>query len=508
MKMMEKSDQSVILIIMDGIRADVLYKSIQGHHMPYLEKYIFNRAAIVQNCFTCFPSNTVPGHLAILTGCYADKHHLPAMRFWNLAQMKYRDYSGLDIFNLMDDEYNPNVKMIYEFFNNSYAFTLSNFAKGSNFTYLNKSRMVFFYLMQKVLGYKIILLQSLKTFLRYLKNNREGGLFVLWLPISDEIGHQKGPTSPELLHHLEETDYFLFKALFEGQKQWDGLINKGLMNSTYFIITADHGGFPIQIESELLQDLKSLSLRIRNKQVSLKILNNCDLLLAYTDGVANIYIRNPNTKNWTEKTEYCQIINYPTPNGPINLIEYLLKTPSVSHVFFKEPDSGTNSYLIHSQEGRSQIQRKIEDRSILIAYKILAGQDPFEYKSNPKISKLIDGSFYPLEEWQNGLIETNYPMMLDQIPRVFDCTNTGDLLIMVKDGYSFTKKSKKGTHDTGTYSCSRVPLVLAGPSIKHISSNFIAKTVDIVPTLLHVLKIDADFQQFDGRVLSEIIEDS
>jgi hypothetical protein len=506
--MMEKSDQLVILIIMDGIRADVLYDSIQTHRMPFLEKYIFNRAAVIENCFTCFPTNTVPGHLGILTGCYANQHHVPAMKFWNLLQMKYRDYSGLGIFDLLDDEYNPNVKMIYEFFNNSYAFTLSNFAKGSNFTYLNKSRMVFFYLMQKVLGYKVILLHSLKTFLHYIKQNAKGGLFVLWLPISDEIGHEKGPTSPELLHHLEEIDQTLFKALFEGQKRWDGLINKGLMDSTYFIITADHGGFPIQMESELLQDLKSIPLKIKNKQASLKILNNCDILLAYTDGVANIYVRNPDTKDWTGRTEYHQLINYPTSNGPINLIEYLLKTPSVSHVFVKEPDSSANSYLVFSQEGRSRIQRKIEDRSILTAYKILSTPDPFDYESNPKINELLDGAFHPLEEWQTGLMETNYPTMLDQIPRVFDCTNAGDLIIMVKEGYSFTNKSKKGTHDTGTYICSRVPLILAGPSIKHLFSNFPAKTVDIVPTLLHLLNLDADFQQFDGRVLLEIIEAS
>jgi phosphoglycerol transferase MdoB-like AlkP superfamily enzyme len=279
------------------------------------------------------------------------------------------------------------------------------------------------------------------------------------------------------------------------------------MDTSYFVITADHGGFPIQMESELAQDLKSIPLKLKEKQAPLKTLNNCDLLIAYTDGVANIYVKNPNSKNWTEKINYHQLTNYPTPNETINLIDYLLKTPSVSHIFVKESESSGLSYLVFSQDGTSQIQRKIEDHSIFIAYRILSGNDPFEYGSNPKFSELIDGAFHPLEEWQSGLIDTNYPMMLDQIPRVFDCTTTGDLLIMVKEGCSFTKKSKKGTHDTGTSICSRVPLILAGPSIKHMSSNTFATTVDIVPTLLHLLKIDTDFQQFDGRVLSELIED-
>jgi predicted AlkP superfamily pyrophosphatase or phosphodiesterase len=501
---MQKSDPLTILIIMDGVRADVLYDSIQAHRMPYLEKYIFNRAAVVENCFTCFPTNTVPGHLAILTGYYADKHQLPHMKFWNLSQMKYRDYSGLDIFKLLDEEYNSNIKMIYEFFTKSYAFTLASFAKGSNYAYLNKPRMIFFYLMQKILGYKVILLQSLKTFLRYLKKNTKGSLFVLWLPISDEIGHAKGPNSPELLQHLQEVDRLFFKALFEGYKGWEGLIKTGLQDSTYFFITADHGGFPIQTESELIQDLKILPLQIENKQVSLKTVKLCDALIAYTDGVANLYVKNPVSRNWGDKIEYNHLVNYPTPQGSINLIEQLLTIPTISHVFAREPTAGAESYLVQSQSGKSRIQRKIEDHKILVAYSILSGSDPFEYK-DPPILELMDGNFYSTEEWLNKLIGTNYPMMLDQIPRVFNCTNIGNLLIMVKEGYSFTKKSKKGTHDTGTHICTRVPLIMAGPSIKHTTIPT-ARTVDIVPTILRLLKIDAEFQQFDGRVLSEIIE--
>jgi Type I phosphodiesterase / nucleotide pyrophosphatase len=501
---MQKIDPLTILIIMDGVRANVLYDSIWTHRMPYLEKYVFNRAAVVDNCFTCFPTNTVPGHLAILTGCYADKHQLPHMRFWNLPQMKYRDYSGLDIFNLLDEEYNSNVKMIYEFFTKSFAFTLASFAKGSNYTYLNKPRMIFFYLMQKILGYKVILLQSLKTFLRYLKQNTKGSLFVLWLPISDEIGHAKGPNSPELLQHLQEVDRLFFKALFEGYKGWDGLIKSGLQDSTYFFITADHGGFPIQTESELIQDLKILPLQIENKQIPLKTANTCDALIAYTDGVANFYVKNPVSQNWGDRIDYNHLINYPTPQGSINLIEQLLTIPTISHVFAREPTVGAESYLVQSQSGKSRIQRKIEDHKILIAYQILSGSDPFEYE-DPQILELMDGNFYSTEEWLNKLTGTNYPMMLDQIPRIFNCTHIGNLLIMVKEGYSFAKKSKKGTHDTGTHICSRVPLIMAGPSIKHTTIP-IARTVDIVPTILRLLKIDTEFQQFDGRVLSEIIE--
>ncbi len=491
-------------MIFDSVGADVLYNLIQTNRMPYLRKYICNRAAVVNNCFTSIPTNTVPGHYAILTGTYADKHHLPAMKFWNLKEMRYRDYSGLSIFDMLKQDFNSQIKMIYEFFPYSEGFTLSSFAKGANYTYLIKTRMILFYLIQK-LDYKIVLLHSMKTFIRHLRKN-SNGLYVLWLPISDLISHEKGPDSPEFLHHLEEIDQILFKRLFEGHKNWEGLIKLGLAESTYFAITADHGSFVIQEQSELIQNLKPIPLRIKNKQASLKTLNQTDVLVAYTDGFGTLYLRNPITKSWKDKIEYSQLTNYLTPNGPVNFIDYLLKLPSVSHVFVKKPERDSFSYLIFSQEGLSQIQKKIESpASLLLSYQVLSGKDPLSFNGLPKVEPLMDSAFHPFQQWLNAISETNYPMILDQIPRLFACETMGDILFMGKEGYSFTKKEKRGTHDTGVFKCSRVPLIMAGPSIKPITIPT-ARTVDIVPTLLYLLNKTADFQQFDGRVLKEIMQ--
>ncbi|NVM55120.1 MAG: hypothetical protein HWN66_15550, partial [Candidatus Helarchaeota archaeon] len=312
-------------------------------------------------------------------------------------------------------------------------------------------------------------------------------------------------TSREFIHHLQEIDRVLFKVLFEGYERWEGLKNLGLSDSTYFIITADHGGFPIQAKSELIQDLKKLPLRMKNKQASQKVLKQCNLLVAYTDGFANLYVRNPSTKNWKDKVDYSQIIAYPTSNGAINLIKLLLKIPTVSHLFIMNRELKSPTYQVFTRDGASQIQRKIENKKTLISYQVLSGNDPFDYSGKPKIDQLIGGAYHPFDEWFRVLSDTNYPVMLDQIPRIFDCETGGDILMMGKEGYSFSKQRKKGTHDTGTAICTRVPLIIAGPSIKHITIP-IARTVDIVPTLLYLLNKTTNFSQFDGRILTEIIK--
>ncbi len=498
---MESSDSLVILFIFDSVRADILYNLINTNQMPYLRKYIFNRAAIVENCFTTFPTNTIPGHLAILTGTYSNKHHVPAMRMWNLSKMRYRDYSGLEIFNLLSQEFNPNVKMVYDFFPYSEAFTSSNFAKGAKYVYLNKSRMIFYYLLQK-LNYRVVLIQSLKTFLRHLRKKPTDALYVLWLPITDVLSHEKGPDSPEFFRHFQEIDQMLFRVLFEGYKNWKGLIKLQLLNRSYFIITADHGSFVIQQKSELIHEFKSLPLQIKDKQVSPKI----SILLAYTDGFASLYVKHPLTKRWKDRVTYDHLIAYPTSNGPINLIEFILKIPTVSHLFVIKEGIKPFSYLVFSQEGTSEIQRKVEDDEIQLSYKVIRGKDPFAYNNSPDAKLLLDGSFHPTHEWLKALRRTNYPLMVDQIPRLFDCDNLGDILFMGKEGSSFSrKKNYRGTHDTGTYNCLRVPLILAGPNIKHTIIPT-ARTVDIVPTLLYLLQKKVNFKQFDGKILSEIIQ--
>ncbi|TFG05327.1 MAG: hypothetical protein EU536_02395 [Promethearchaeota archaeon] len=500
----------VFLMILDQVRADILYDLIQSNKMPYLKKYIFDRAAVAEKCFTGFPTNTIPGHIGILTGTYANRHHLHHMRFWNRTVMPFRlrDYSGLDIYNLLRDEFNPDVKMLYEFFDYSEAFTTNNFAKGADYTYLTKLRTIIFYLIQKI-NYKPVLKQSLKTFLKHFKINLSKNfseiLYVLWLPISDLIGHARGPLSNEFRLHLEEIDRSLFKILFEGHKDWQGLQELGLLNSTYFIITADHGSFMITHQSELIKDLKeNFPLNLSNKQISLQIQKTLDLLVTYTDGIANLYVKNPHTKNWIDRATFSQITAYPTLSGPINLIDCILKIPTVSHVFV--PLQAQNSaYLVFSPEGTGKIQRRIEVQDSLLSYSVQNGKDPLDYTANAKLQSLIDGNFHPFNEWLPGLSETQYPMILDQIPRIFDCSTSPDLLFMGKEGHSFSQNKERGTHDTGTAICTRVPLIIAGPSIRHTSIP-IARTVDIVPTTLHLLGKPLDHTQFDGRILFEIIE--
>ncbi|MHA1278298.1 MAG: alkaline phosphatase family protein [Candidatus Helarchaeota archaeon] len=493
-----------ILMIFDQVSADVLYPFIKNNQMPYLKKYIYDRAAIADKCFTTFPSNTIPGHLAILTGNYCDRHHVHAMKFWNLASMQLRNYSSLGFFNILKEEFNPQIKMIYEFFSHAEAFTALPFAKGATYTYLKTARFVFYYLLQK-LNYRVVLIQSAKTFIRHLKNFKPDSLFVLWIPITDVIGHKKGPRSPEYLAHLREIDQMFFKVLFEGYKNWKGLVKMGLFDSTHIIVTADHGSFQVEELADLYQQLSPLPLQIQNKQNSLKILNESDMLLAYTDGIAHVYVRNPTSQDWVTKIAYPQLFSYPTAKGRLNLIELFLKIPSVSHVFVKKPASENASVIIFAKEGSSAITRRLKERSPLLSYQILSGEDPLQYSENQKLQQLMDGHFHPLQDWLPYLSQTNYPMILDQIPRIFSCKTSGDLILMGREGYSFTTNEPKGTHDTGTAICTRVPLLLTGPSIK--KGKFpLARTVDIVPTILSLLHKTVDYTQFEGRILSEIIQ--
>ena len=65
---MDEMKPLVVLIILDSVRADILYNLIRTNELPYLKKYIVDHAAVVEKCFTSFPTNTMPGHISVISG--------------------------------------------------------------------------------------------------------------------------------------------------------------------------------------------------------------------------------------------------------------------------------------------------------------------------------------------------------------------------------------------------------------------------------------------------------
>jgi len=89
----------------------------------------------------------------------------------------------------------------------------------------------------------------------------------------------------------------------------------------------------------------------------------------------------------------------------------------------------------------------------------------------------------------------------------FRAPRAGDLAIFASPGWDFLSPNRAGHGGLRAYDDMHVPLLLAGPGVPHKTIPA-ARTVDLVPTLLQLLKTDNPGhavknspQKFDGQSL-------
>ena len=61
-------DVYVLLLILDGARADVIYDAVDSGLLPHMKEHVFDRGVRVKDAITVFPSVTTSGHQAFITG--------------------------------------------------------------------------------------------------------------------------------------------------------------------------------------------------------------------------------------------------------------------------------------------------------------------------------------------------------------------------------------------------------------------------------------------------------
>ncbi len=134
-------------------------------------------------------------------------------------------------------------------------------------------------------------------------------------------------------------------------------------------------------------------------------------------------------------------------------------------------------------------------RDPLYTYRVLEGEDPFGYASDPAVRDLI-GSPQDADDWLDATAEGPYPDLVVQLPEFFDSPRAPDVFVSPADGYGFTSGKAAG-HGSLTRSEMVVPLLFAGPGVPP-GHRHAARTVDLAPTLLSYLGVPYDAEEMDG----------
>lgn len=206
----------MLILSIDGFRPDAMPLA----PMPYLTS-LLNRSAYSVTAQTVYPSVTLVAHTSMLSGQCPDKHKVD----WN-------DY-------IPENGYAQVVDL----------FDVAHEAGLQTVMYVGKEKLrqitepgstdVFKYINDRDLVITADLIQNFPTDFR---------LMFVHFPTADWMGHEYGWLSGEQLSVLFRADQAIEDLVTE-------LNNRGLMNETLVIITADHGGHATTHGSSLYEDM-------------------------------------------------------------------------------------------------------------------------------------------------------------------------------------------------------------------------------------------------------------
>jgi hypothetical protein len=158
--------------------------------------------------------------------------------------------------------------------------------------------------------------------------------------------------------------------------------------------------------------------------------------------------------------------------------------------------SAAGRVLVYARNGRSEIARVEGDETpARYAYRVLEGQDPLGYASDPSARVLL-GAPHEASDWLDATAAGPYPDLVVQLPEFFDSPRAPDVYISPADGFGFTSGKAAG-HGSLSRSETVVPFLFAGPGVAP-GHRRAARTVDLAPTLLSYLGVPYDPDDMDG----------
>ncbi len=484
----------VILIILDDVRAEHLFKLMNEGKLPNMKEVAENGISC-SNCVTSYPSITFPCYGNIVTGSYSgyfpkEGSAVPMYHWLNRMDPPstskkppfIRNYGDWSKVLKINKDIGKKVKTIFE-----------QAPEGnmlSSFCFLYRGALF-------VVGKTVFDLEGIFKHIadafehprNYFPNNEVPLITVGYVLHTDDLMHKLGFDHPNYINLIVECDRYLGSLM-------NKLKTTGYYDDTAIAIITDHGNYKAKNIGDLEPFFQQKGLI---PYVSEKGTGDFDC------NFGSLGFFNIPGETWQRHPSIKQMERFKTSgNGKqeINLFETLWEIPGVKYMYYRDDDNKPEKGKIHikyrDEKSKKTIKGAIEYQGFGKEQKTKYTFEDFDfygYSENDKSAKILDYKFHTLEEWLDATNHIDFPMIVDQVPRYFKNPRSCDIMISTLGEYSFGYEHGKtvGTspfsHDIGTRSSMIVPFIIGGsPEIPKIEISY-CKTTDMVPTLLALLGI-------------------
>jgi hypothetical protein len=416
-----------ILVLIDGLRADVAEARLAAGELPHMAEMLEGGGQT--RAITAFPSTTSVAYLPFLTGCTPGHCNVPSIRWldrtayqghWWRDRDAVRSYCGYQA-PLLDRDIAPEVRTIFELAPESVGI-FTPVARGLT-TGRDPSRGE-----RKFWGavghYALWHQPSDDVVGRHLLRSIDGPWKFVFaqFPAVDGYGHQAGPDSAPVHRALRRVDRVIGAVR-------ERLRVRGELESTLILVVSDHGATPVHTHLDLPEWFREHSIPTLSHPVVWERAPRAAVMVA-GNGSAMVYARPAERR---ERRWPVERLRQPDAFGSgDDLVTRLLAEPGVALVAGESAEGGV---WVGARDGAALLRRD----GRCISYEPLTG-DPLA------VGRSWGGSH---REWLLAAWDARFPDAAYQLLDQFRSGRTGDLVVIANEGYDFRGRFEIPEHRAG-----------------------------------------------------------
>jgi len=526
-------ERPVVIFICDGLEKATFDRMLAAGELPSIKHFLIDRGVSIDAAVTSLPTVTFAELTSYATGKYPGHHGVLGNKWFDPRYLVCQNYVTIDSMNIVNDDIQ--APTVYEMLDCEESLVvLTQINRGATVFHENWMRVGpawFFKMFRNVSLSTTARLQN--AVWRANETKRWPDLITLYYPATDEVGHLYGHGSEKYRELIRVFDNEVGDACKAFEKV-------GLLDRMLLVMVTDHGLADTSQHFDIAAELERWGFKVWTDMLNERYgpyRKRFDKLDGYNAAVivdserlAKIHFRLPGEplgpdRGWSRRPTPAELTAWPgavdtrgwshtmgTPSK-VNLAAACLgNIPAVDFAAYADRGQDESQVWIQSAAGTGLITRSriLNDPfrsevgpSPAYAYRVVSGTDPLGYHEHPEAGKLVGGAFHTADEWLAATIHTEYPDFVGQLPEMFDHERTGDLVLFAKPGWDFGRENKSG-HGGLCRTETVVPMIFAGADLPQRASLPYARTVALVPTVVHFIRGVKDptlFRSFDADSL-------
>lgn len=485
----ERPQPGVVLLLVDGLPPRFVEEGCKDGSLPNIRRRFCDGGARVARATTSVPSITYAAIATLLTGAGPGRHHVVGNRWFDPGARLFRNYATIEHYRDVNTDFE--TPTIYERIAPAESVSIqAAHRRGVTKNIANWALSGTMWFFGDFTAVDKLTASSLWRVTRWAnRHGRWPTVLTLYFPGLDTIGHNCGPASAKFRWAVWHADWQIGRVC-------DWLERQGLLETSYLVLVSDHGMIDVQpdgfidlvalvrdgwghrVTDEMRQD-GSIEQRAR-------FYDAFDTVVAHQDGRgASLHFRGPD--------------GWDTPPPPA-MVEGFLNSPPEELRLWNIPGIELVAYLaaddavvLRSAAGTARILTQPGPDGEEFAC-VPDDGDVLGYLDDPDLAAFVAAGFHSSRAWLEATADQRLPDVVPHLPPLLHVRRAGQVVVFAAPGYSFVREA--GGHGGLDRDERLMTFLIAGPGIKPGTVIGTARSVDLVPTLLDLLGVEFDEDQW------------